>query len=85
VTPADRGSRPAGARLFRAATVALLALLAYANSFPGAFVTDDINIVRDNPLVISGSVGRIFAADYWGEGVSSRLHRPLTILSYALN
>jgi len=65
--------------------IALLALIAYANSFPGAFIHDDIPIVRENPLVISGSVGRIFAADYWGEGAGSGLHRPLAILSYALN
>ncbi|MHB8834591.1 MAG: tetratricopeptide repeat protein [Candidatus Methylomirabilia bacterium] len=70
---------------FRAALIFLLALIAYANSFPGAFITDDIAIVRDSPLVISGSVGRIFAADYWGEGAGSGLHRPLTIDSYAVN
>jgi tetratricopeptide (TPR) repeat protein len=65
--------------------IALLALAAYANSFPGAFIADDVAIVRNNPLVLSGSVGRIVAADYWGEGAGSRLHRPVTIFSYAVN
>lgn len=81
--------RPAGAggpaRWALHLTIALLALGAYANSFPGAFIFDDAAIVRDSPLVNDPSLGRILAADYWGEGASSRLYRPLTILSYAAN
>ncbi len=77
--------RLARSPLFLATMIVLLAFAAYANSFPGAFISDDITIVRDNPLVKSGSVARIFAADYWGEGAGSRLYRPLTILSYAIN
>src|SRR5512139_4117850 len=69
----------------RSLAIALLALGAYANSFPGAFIADDVAIVRDNPLVNDPSLSRIFAADYWGEGAGSGLHRPLTILSYAVN
>lgn len=65
--------------------IGLLAFVAYANSFPGAFIGDDRPIVRESPLVKSGSVVRIFAADYWGEGAGSGTHRPLTILSYAFN
>ncbi|HEY5998022.1 MAG TPA: tetratricopeptide repeat protein [bacterium] len=61
-----------------------LALCAYVNSFPGAFIGDDLAIVRDSPLVWSADLPTIVAADYWGTGAGSGLHRPLTILSYAL-
>ena len=63
----------------------LLVLVVFANSFPGAFITDDYPIVLDNPLVIEPNLRILFAADYWGWGVNSGLHRPLTILSYAVN
>jgi hypothetical protein len=59
--------------------------LAYANSFPGAFIADDYSLVLGNPLVQNPDVRTTFQADYWGYGVNSGLHRPLTILSYALN
>ena len=36
---------------FVGASVILLAFLAYLNSFPGAFILDDLTLVRDNPLV----------------------------------
>jgi len=89
IRPCTRLPRPAGvgrpAQWARHLVIALLALGAYANSFPGAFIFDDVAIVRENPLVNDPSLGRILAADYWGEGAGSGLHRPLTILSYAVN
>jgi len=64
----------------------LLALLAFANSFPGAFITDDITIVARNPLVNSLDLRAIFTTDYWGgDAKQAVLFRPLTILSFALN
>jgi tetratricopeptide (TPR) repeat protein len=63
----------------------LLVGLVYANSFPGAFIADDYSRVLGNPLVQHPDIRTIFRADYWGYGVNSGLHRPLTILSYALN
>jgi tetratricopeptide (TPR) repeat protein len=67
------------------AALALLAVLCFANSFPGSFIGDDLAIVRDSPLVRVGDLAGIAAADYWGEGAGSGLHRPLTILTYAAN
>jgi hypothetical protein len=65
------------------ATIVALVLCAYANSFPGAFIADDLSIVRDSPLVRNPDPRAILTADYWGVGVGSGLHRPVTILSYA--
>jgi len=68
------------------AFLALLAVLSYANSFPGAFIQDDIFIVKNNPLVQSLDFYRIFTTDYWlSVAENSGLYRPLTILSLALN
>jgi len=65
--------------------LALLVLAAFANSFPGAYLSDDYPIVLNNPLVIQPRLSAILTADYWGEGVNMNHHRPLTILSYAVN
>ena len=65
--------------------LALLVLAAFATSFPGAYLYDDFPIIQDNPQVIEPHLPTILVADYWGVGVNSRLHRPLTILSYVLN
>jgi len=65
--------------------VVLLALAAYANSWPGAFILDDVPIVERNPLVHSLDLAAIFTSDYWGVGADRGLYRPLTILSLALN
>ncbi len=63
----------------------LLVLLVYANSFPGAFIFDDIHIVQNNPLVKDLDVVTIFRSDYWHGLEYSGLYRPLTILSLAVN
>lgn len=65
--------------------LALLVLAAFANSFPGAYLSDDYPIVLNNPLVIQPRLSAILTADYWGEGVNMNHHRPLTILSYVVN
>lgn len=73
--------------LYRWTPLLLLALIAlvFANSFPGAFIQDDIHIVQNNPLVQSFDLWRIFTSDYWYGIEYSGLYRPLTILSFALN
>jgi Flp pilus assembly protein TadD len=67
------------------AGILLLAVLAYVNSFPGAFILDDLALVRDNPLVAHPRLWPILTSDYWGGDTNSGLYRPLTILSFAAN
>ena len=67
------------------ASVVLLAVFAYANSFPGAFILDDLSLVRDNPLVAEPRLWPILTSDYWGLDTNSGLYRPLTILSFVAN
>lgn len=68
-----------------AGLVVMLGLAAFANSFPGSFILDDVPIVVKNPLVHSLDLRAIFTSDYWGVGADRGLYRPLTILSFALN
>jgi len=63
----------------------LLAILVYANSFPGTFVLDDIHIAKNNPLVKDVDLLTIFHTDYWHGMENSGLFRPLTIFSLAIN
>jgi len=63
----------------------LLAVLAYVNSFPGAFILDDIDIAARSSLVNNPDVLAIFRSDYWHIPANSGLYRPLTILSLAIN
>lgn len=63
----------------------LTVLLVYANSFPGAFILDDLHIVKANPLVERIDLIKTFRSDYWNYAEQSGLYRPLTILSLALN
>ncbi len=62
-----------------------LALLTYANSFPGAFIQDDLHIVRNNPLIQNLDLRTIFTSDYWHGYANSGLYRPMTILSLGVN
>lgn len=63
----------------------LLTLLAYASSFPGAFILDDLHIAQENRLVQAPDLYTIFTTDYWLDFENSGLFRPVTILSLALN
>lgn len=65
--------------------LSLTVALVYVNSFPSAFIQDDIHIVQNNPLVNSFDLWQIFSSDYWHGLENSGLYRPLTILSLALN
>lgn len=72
-------------RYLAGAAILALALLAYANSFPGAFILDDHAIVEFNPLLSSFDPIAILRSEYWGENLHSGLYRPLAIFSLALN
>lgn len=65
--------------------IALLAVLAYVNSFPGAFILDDLHIAKNNPLFADFDLVTLLRADYWYGLENSGLYRPLTILSLYLN
>ena len=67
------------------AALVLLTLSAYANSFPGTFVLDDIHIAQHNDLVHNPDLVTIFTTDYWHGFENSGLFRPVMILSLALN
>jgi tetratricopeptide (TPR) repeat protein len=65
--------------------VFLLALLVYANSFPGAFIQDDHLIVQNNPLVRDFSIQEILTSGYWHGAANNGLYRPLTLVSFAID
>lgn len=65
--------------------LALLTLLVYSNSFPGAFILDDHLVVRNNLLLGGIDLATIFRSDYWHDFANSGQYRPLTILSLAVN
>ncbi len=74
---------PAARRWAPALALLLLALAAYATSFPGAYIYDDLSVVADNPLIESPSLKGLLTTDWWGPGVNSRLHRPVPLLTFA--
>lgn len=63
----------------------LLALLVYANSFPGAFILDDVHLAKNNPHFFEPDLLAIFRSDYWYGFQNSGVYRPLTILSLLVN
>ena len=68
--------------------LALLALLAYANSFQAEFTLDNALVIgRDIRLRewTAQNLHLIFTENYWYPSFPSRLCRPLTTLTYALN
>ena len=56
--------------------LALLVLAAYANSFPGAYLSDDFPIILNNPLVNEPRLSAILTADYLGAGGQHRSAPP---------
>jgi tetratricopeptide (TPR) repeat protein len=64
----------------------LAAVYPYRQAGENGFVYDDIAIVQDNPRVQDLSrVEEIFLTEYWNiPEMHSRLHRPLTLLSFAV-
>lgn len=75
--------------------LALLTIIAHANSLPNDFAFDDALIIRDNPLVHRlGHLPTLFVTDYWAgsplhqeeEGVRRPgLYRPLVMATYAVD
>ena len=61
-----------------------LTALVYAHSLVNDFTFDDHAIVKDNPVVHSLDVRRIFSEPYWPNRPAAGLYRPVTTLSFAL-
>jgi tetratricopeptide (TPR) repeat protein len=69
-----------------ALAAAASAFLVYAGSFGGGFVYDDLPLIVENPLVVSGAPAQFLGTAYWRRpGRGGGLYRPLTVASYALN
>jgi hypothetical protein len=65
--------------------IAVMAVVAYNNSFSGELVFDNYKVIKDNPLLKEeGNTLKIFESNYWAPGPSD-LYRPLTIYTYYLN
>jgi Flp pilus assembly protein TadD len=69
------------------AAVFLLATLPYIGTLSNGFVFDDRAVVEGNPALQSlHDAPKLLLSPYWsGEGISNRLYRPATTLSFALN
>jgi tetratricopeptide (TPR) repeat protein len=84
-----RPSRPKGGRsVYAAATLALITLLAYSNSFSAGFVYDNAFLLLQDPRLreLSGeNIRLIFQHTYWWPTSESGLYRPFTTLSYLFN
>ena len=65
----------------------LLAFGVFANSLGNGFVYDDVGIIAQNPRLESPwDVRTFFSTSYWGNFLpNSRLYRPLTIMSLAVD
>lgn len=66
---------------------ALVAVLVHLGSLRNGFVLDDVQLVENNPDIVSfSSVLRLFALPYWNvAGEHYGLYRPLTMASFAVN
>lgn len=66
---------------------AVAAFAVYAGSLGGGFVYDDLPIIVENPLLLSGTPAQLLGSAYWRRPGPGRggLYRPLTIASYAAN
>src|SRR5207253_5659704 len=66
--------------------ILIVTALCYGNSLRGQFIGDDYIVVVSNRLIKSvGSLPTLFVKNYWGDGYTEGLYRPLTNLSYALD
>lgn len=77
VQPAAPPRRPRWALV----ALLLLATLPYLNALGGAFVFDDVGVIRDNPVVQREPAWRVFTTVY----EPGALYRPLTMLTYVAN
>ena len=66
--------------------VASISFLAYLNSIPNEFIWDDIDIIKENPLIRDFSnLFKFFTTSWWGESSSIPNYRPLTVTSLLIN
>lgn len=71
-----------------AGAVAVLTIVAYANSFGAGLILDSRAIIGDDPRVHTTSadtLAYIFTRDYWWPAYESGLYRPVTTFSYWVN
>jgi protein O-mannosyl-transferase len=68
------------------ASLAIIAVLCYANALANGYVQDDQGIIHDNPLVqtVSG-LWRAFIHPYWPERNGAGQYRPLVIASFVFD
>jgi protein O-mannosyl-transferase len=75
-------------RLWIAAALCLLTLLAYADSFTTGFTLDSAFIVLRDPRVVkvaAANLRQILNQDYWWPNFHSELYRPLTTATFLFN
>ena len=83
MTPADRPANLTRAGIyFSAALLVVAALAAWANSFHGPFVLDDLPAIDENATIRTLAPATVFAPPGDGQTVSGR---PLVNFSFALN
>ncbi len=73
---------------FAPLALVILTLLAYSNSFQGAFVLDNSGLLLHDPRlqdVSSSNIQLILGHTYWWPNGESGLYRPFTTLSYLFN
>lgn len=87
--PSDAGREASPARFVWPAAAALLAAAVYAGTLDHGFALDDVSLVRDNADVLAPrSIAGLLVEPYWPRergGVEAGLHRPLAIVSLALD
>ncbi|HTA73985.1 MAG TPA: hypothetical protein VK733_06920 [Gemmatimonadaceae bacterium] len=68
------------------ASLAIIAVLCYANALANGYVQDDQGIIHDNPLVTTVSgLWRAFIHPYWPERNGAGQYRPLVIASFVFD
>ena len=69
-----------------AASVAIIAILIYANSLSNQFAYDDEWIITDRPVVHGvDRIAEVLTAEYWPDEFDSGLYRPITLVSFAVD
>ncbi|MBI3267496.1 MAG: tetratricopeptide repeat protein [Planctomycetes bacterium] len=72
-----------GAEALQYGVLLLACVAAYANTFGNDYVYDDVEAIRQNPIVLGPlQLGRIFRTPYPNDQVGANSYRPLTVLSF---
>lgn len=83
-------TKPTGALRSRSVAVisiAVLTLVAFANTFPNAFVWDDVHLIEKNSNLTTAAVPDLLTQDFGAlsaEGTPSGLYRPVVMASFWL-